>query len=65
MHTRTEKVHAAELLRREGWATAKIARALGQSERTVRRWFCNNRKAATMVRNTQLLQLKRARILGE
>ena len=65
MHTRTEKVHAAELLRREGWPTAKIARTLGQSERTVREWFQENRNAASEVCDTYLLQLKQARILGE
>jgi len=65
MRIRTEKVHAAESLRREGWPTAKIARVLGQSERTVREWFQDNRTAAAEVRDTQLLQLKRARILGE
>lgn len=65
MPARTEKVHAAELLRREGWSTAKIARTLGQSERTVREWFQNNRAAANEIRDTYLLQLKRARILGE
>lgn len=65
MNARTEKVHAAESLRREGWPTAKIARVLGQSERTVRKWFHDNRVTATAIRDTQLLQLKRARILGE
>ena len=65
MHTRIEKIHAAELLRREGWSTAKIARTLGHSERTVREWLQDNRTAAAEVRDTYLLQLKQSRILGE
>ena len=39
MNARTEKVHAAESLRREGWPTTKIARVLGQSGADRRKWF--------------------------
>jgi len=65
MITPTDKIHAAETLRANGWSTSRIASALGVATRTVQDWLARNRAAADSVRSSCKAFSEQARILGE
>ena len=65
MITPTDKIHAAEALRADGWSTRRIASALGVSQRTVQDWLARNRELAESVNTSCKAFREQSRILGE